>query len=90
MQATAHRAFKFCKQYKRKTEFRRLCGIIRNHLANLIKYRDQPDQPDLSSPDSLQLYLRFDQLKIAAELELWQVGNSHFSLHLQGVCFILY
>ncbi|KAK2416284.1 eukaryotic translation initiation factor 3 subunit A [Trifolium repens] len=69
---TAHRAFEFCKQYKRKTEFRRLCGIIRNHLANLIKYRDQPDRPDLSSPESLQLYLRFNQLKISAELELWQ------------------
>ncbi|KAJ4982275.1 hypothetical protein NE237_033112 [Protea cynaroides] len=71
---TAHRAFQFCKQYKRTTEFRRLCEIIRNHLANLNKYRDQRDRPDLSSPESLQLYLdtRFDQLKIANELQLWQ------------------
>eukprot|EP00262_Sarcandra_glabra_P011006 TRINITY_DN2670_c0_g1_i1.p1 TRINITY_DN2670_c0_g1~~TRINITY_DN2670_c0_g1_i1.p1 ORF type:complete len:1017 (-),score=219.66 TRINITY_DN2670_c0_g1_i1:176-3064(-) len=71
---TAHRAFQFCKQYKRTTEFRRLCEIIRNHLANLNKYRDQRDRPDLSAPESLQLYLdtRFDQLKIATELELWQ------------------
>ncbi|XP_043693995.1 eukaryotic translation initiation factor 3 subunit A-like [Telopea speciosissima] len=71
---TAHRAFQFCKQYKRTTEFRRLCEIIRNHLANLNKYRDQRDRPDLSSPESLQLYLdtRFEQLKIATELELWQ------------------
>ncbi|CAJ2642516.1 unnamed protein product [Trifolium pratense] len=58
-----------------------------HHLANLIKYRDQPDRPDLSAPQSLQLYLRFDQLIIAAEFELWQVGNFHFSLHIQGVCF---
>lgn len=72
---TAHRAFQFCKQYKRTTEFRRLCEIIRNHLANLNKYRDQRDRPDLSVPESLQLYLdtRFEQLKIATELELWQV-----------------
>lgn len=72
---TAHRAFQFCKQYKRTTEFRRLCEIIRNHLANLNKYRDQRDRPDLSAPESLQLYLdtRFEQLKIATELELWQV-----------------
>ncbi|KAJ8627303.1 hypothetical protein MRB53_020610 [Persea americana] len=71
---TAHRAFQFCKQYRRTTEFRRLCEIIRNHLANLNKYRDQRDRPDLSAPESLQLYLdtRFEQLKIATELELWQ------------------
>ncbi|XP_024028195.1 eukaryotic translation initiation factor 3 subunit A [Morus notabilis] len=74
---TAHRAFQFCKQYKRTTEFRRLCEIIRNHLANLNKYRDQRDRPDLSAPESLQLYLdtRFEQLKIATELELWQMAN---------------
>ncbi|KAL8529031.1 hypothetical protein ACS0TY_006483 [Phlomoides rotata] len=71
---TAHRAFQFCKQYKRATEFRRLCEIIRNHLANLNKYRDQRDRPDLTAPESLQLYLdtRFEQLKVATELELWQ------------------
>ncbi|KAL1833496.1 hypothetical protein ACET3Z_003147 [Daucus carota] len=71
---TAHRAFQFCKQYKRTTEFRRLCEIIRNHLANLNKYRDQRDRPDLSAPESMQFYLdtRFEQLKIATELELWQ------------------
>nr|KJB26358.1 hypothetical protein B456_004G238100 [Gossypium raimondii] len=71
---TAHRAFQFCKQYKRTTEFRRLCEIIRNHLANLNKYKDQRDRPDLSAPESLQLYLdtRFEQLKIATELGLWQ------------------
>eukprot|EP00252_Welwitschia_mirabilis_P011385 TRINITY_DN2560_c0_g2_i1.p1 TRINITY_DN2560_c0_g2~~TRINITY_DN2560_c0_g2_i1.p1 ORF type:complete len:988 (-),score=247.89 TRINITY_DN2560_c0_g2_i1:58-3021(-) len=71
---TAHRAFQFCVQYKRTTEFRRLCEIIRNHLVNLNKYRDQRDRPDLSLPESLQLYLdtRFEQLKVATELELWQ------------------
>ncbi|KAG9160131.1 hypothetical protein Leryth_015016 [Lithospermum erythrorhizon] len=70
----AHRAFQFCKEYKRTTEFRRLCEIIRNHLANLNKYRDQRDRPDLTAPESLQLYLdtRVEQLKIATELELWQ------------------
>ncbi|KAL8151958.1 hypothetical protein V2J09_021766 [Rumex salicifolius] len=71
---TAHRAFQFCKQYKRTTEFRRLCEIIRNHLYNLNKYKDQRDRPDLSAPESLQLYVdtRFEQLKVATELELWQ------------------
>ncbi|CAM0944423.1 unnamed protein product [Alopecurus aequalis] len=70
----AHKAFQFCKQYKRSTEFRRLCEIIRNHLANLNKYRDQRDRPDLTVPESCQLYLdtRVEQLKIATELSLWQ------------------
>ena len=35
---TAARAFQFCLTYKRTTEFRRLCDILRNHLANLNKY----------------------------------------------------
>ncbi|KAI5067945.1 hypothetical protein GOP47_0016290 [Adiantum capillus-veneris] len=71
---TAHRAFQFCLQYKRTTEFRRLCEILRNHLINLNKYRDQRDRPDLTLPESLQFYLdtRFEQLKVATELELWQ------------------
>jgi translation initiation factor 3 subunit A len=71
---TAHRAFQFCKQYKRTTEFRRLCEIIRNHLVNLNKYRDQRDRPDLTAPESMHFYLdtRFEQLKVATELELWQ------------------
>ncbi|KAL5719409.1 Eukaryotic translation initiation factor 3 subunit A [Ranunculus cassubicifolius] len=71
---TAHRAFQFCKQYKRTTEFRRLCEIIRNHLANLNKFKDQRDRPELSAPETLQLYLdtRFEQLKVATELALWQ------------------
>lgn len=34
---TAARAFQFCLAYKRTTEFRRLCDILRNHLANLNK-----------------------------------------------------
>ncbi len=33
----ANRAFQFCLHYKRTTEFRRLCDILRNHLSNLIK-----------------------------------------------------
>ena len=71
---TAHKAFQFCKQYKRTTEFRRVCETIRGHLSNLSKYKDQRDRPDLTQPDTLQLYLetRFEQLKVATEMELWQ------------------
>jgi translation initiation factor 3 subunit A len=71
---TANRAFAFCVTHKRTTEFRRLCEILRNHLSNLMKYRDQRDRPDLTLPETQQYYLetRFEQLKAAAQLELWQ------------------
>jgi len=71
---TAQRAFQFCLQYKRTTEFRRLCDILRNHLTNLNKYREQRDRPDITQPETLQLYLetRFEQLKAACDLEMWQ------------------
>ncbi|RZC79345.1 hypothetical protein C5167_003543, partial [Papaver somniferum] len=50
----------------------RLREITRNHLANLNKYKDQRDRPDLLLPESLQLYqdTRFEQLKVATELDL--------------------
>ena len=35
----AKRAFGFCVAYKRTTEFRRLCDILRNHLGTLISIR---------------------------------------------------
>ncbi|CAI9107641.1 OLC1v1007043C1 [Oldenlandia corymbosa var. corymbosa] len=76
--ATARRAFQFCRQHNRTAEFRRLCETIRNHLANFVKYsEDQKDNrhwPDVSLPETLQLYLntRFEQLNVATELHLWQ------------------
>lgn len=33
----ASKAFNFCLQYKRTTEFKRLCDILRQHLTNLVK-----------------------------------------------------
>lgn len=40
----------------------------------VCRYRDQRDRPDLGNPESMQLYLetRFEQLKVACDLELWQ------------------
>lgn len=67
---TACKAFGFCLTYKRHTEFRRLCDILRQHLANINKYREQRD---ITQPESLNLFLetRFEQLKTACELEMW-------------------
>jgi translation initiation factor 3 subunit A len=36
--AAAVGALKFCRNYKRRTEFRRLCDMLRMHLGNLQKY----------------------------------------------------
>lgn len=36
--STAIGALEFCAEYKRRTEFRRLCDLMRTHLQNLQKY----------------------------------------------------
>ncbi|KAK8158320.1 hypothetical protein BC567DRAFT_244652 [Phyllosticta citribraziliensis] len=73
-QTTAHQAFQFCSKYGRKTEFRRLCELLRNHLQNAAKFSSQMHAINLSDPDTLQRHLdtRFQQLNVAVELELWQ------------------
>lgn len=73
-QMIANQAFQFCLKYKRKTEFRRLCDLLRNHLATAAKYQHQTHAVNLSDPDTLQRHLdtRFVQLNAAADLELWQ------------------
>ncbi|CAG8551320.1 13494_t:CDS:2 [Acaulospora morrowiae] len=73
-QQTAHQAFQFCLKYTRKTEFRRLCDLLRNHLQNITKYAHQQYSINLNEPETLQRHLdtRFYQLNAAVELELWQ------------------
>jgi translation initiation factor 3 subunit A len=72
--AVTLKAFQFCLTYERKTEFRRLCEILRNHFLNVAKYSHQPHAVNLNDPETLQQYLesRFAQLNAAVELELWQ------------------
>jgi len=67
-------AFKFCLKHKRTTEFRRVCDLLRSHLNNMIKYKDMRDRPDLTLPETQNLYMevRFEQLKAATTLEMWQ------------------
>lgn len=73
-QSTALQAFQFCLKYARKTEFRRLCELLRTHVQNATKYATQMHAINLNDPDTLQRHLdtRFQQLNVAVELELWQ------------------
>lgn len=68
------RAFNFVRVYQRKAEFRRLCEILRHHLGLIVRFPTQLNGVLLSSPEShqIQLDIRFGQLNLATELELWQ------------------
>ncbi|KAK9368946.1 hypothetical protein V1509DRAFT_621995 [Lipomyces kononenkoae] len=73
-QGIAIQAFQFCLKYSRKTEFRRLCELLRNHLQSASKNTSQVHAINLNDPDTLQRHLdtRFAQLNAADELDLWQ------------------
>ena len=73
-QQIANQALKFCLQYERKTEFRRLCEVLRQHLQNVARYSHHAHAINLTDQDTLQRHLdtRFAQLNSAVELELWQ------------------
>ncbi len=78
--AITQKAFSFCFKYGRKTEFRRLCELLRNHVQNATQQRSTAGQQanlnliDLNDPNTLQRYLgtRFSQLNFSVKLELWQ------------------
>lgn len=73
-QQVADEALHFCLQHQRKTEFRRLCEVLRQHLQSVARSAHHTNAIDFSDPDTLQRHLdtRFTQLNIAVELELWQ------------------
>lgn len=74
-QQIAERAFNFCKQHQRKSDFRRLCEQrLRKDLQNASKYSHQAHSINLADPETLSRHLstRFLQLETAVELELWQ------------------
>jgi translation initiation factor 3 subunit A len=73
-QSVAMQVFAFCQKFARKTEFRRLCELLRNHVQTAAKYSTMMHAINLNDPDTLQRHLetRFQQLNVAVELELWQ------------------
>ncbi|KAL4402704.1 eukaryotic translation initiation factor 3 subunit A [Malassezia pachydermatis] len=73
-QQVADQALHFCLQHQRKTEFRRLCEVLRQHLQSVARSAHHTNAIDFSDADTLQRHLdtRFTQLNHAVELELWQ------------------
>jgi len=72
-QMVANHAFSFCLKYQRKTEFRRLCELLRGHVTTAQRYSHQANMVNLNEPDTLQRHIdtRFVQLNAATDLELW-------------------
>lgn len=69
------KAFSFCRQYSRKSEFRRMSEMVRYHLALTVRYPSQLNAVQLTTSSesyNLALELRFCQLALATDLELWQ------------------
>ena len=74
---TCEKAFKFCLDYERKLEFRRLCEMLRQHFSNLQRMtRTTPRIGWEWTNESIELHLhtRFVQLEVATGLELWNEG----------------
>ncbi|TKS85303.1 Eukaryotic translation initiation factor 3 subunit A [Collichthys lucidus] len=70
----AQQAFKFCLQYTRKAEFRKLCDNLRMHLGQIQRHHNQSTAINLNNPESQSMHLetRLVQLDSAISMELWQ------------------
>jgi len=76
---TCRKAFKFCLDFKRSLEFRRLCEMLRNQLINLQKTPPATARNRVIwewTPEAVEFHLntRFAQLEVATSLELWNEG----------------
>ncbi|XP_022672097.1 eukaryotic translation initiation factor 3 subunit A-like isoform X2 [Varroa destructor] len=70
----AQAAFRFCVNYARKTEFRKLCDNLRGHLAHIHRFPQQATAINLQAAETQQMHLetRLTQLDMAIKMELWQ------------------
>jgi translation initiation factor 3 subunit A len=73
-QEVAQMGFRFCQQYNRRPEFRKLCDTIRTHFTQSQKYSQQMYSVNFQLPETQALHLetRLLQLDTAIAMELWQ------------------
>jgi translation initiation factor 3 subunit A len=62
-QVIAQKAFVYCEENHRRTEFRKLCELLRTH-SNGLQYGE--------TSTSLHIATKFKQLNVGCTLELWQ------------------
>jgi len=79
--STSQKAFAFCQRFDRKTELRRLCETLRQHLSNLQRAAATNNTNRLRgwegwTQEGVEMHLttRFAQLEVASALELWTEG----------------
>lgn len=80
--AVINQCFKFCEQFNRKHEFRRISDLVRYHLQSINQYANMQNvnavnaanQVNLSNVHTFDrfLQLRFNGLNIAMKMELYQ------------------
>ncbi|CAK8675557.1 unnamed protein product [Clavelina lepadiformis] len=85
----AQQAFKFCLNYERRTEFRKLCDNLRNHVKLSEQRHGTQFSVNLTNPETQALHLetRIAQLDAAIQIELWQeafkaVEDIHYLMSL--------
>lgn len=84
----ARKSLHFCQKYHLKTEFHKLCHVLRVHLGYLYKQTSQI-LSNVNNTETLMLYLETEtiELEIALDLELWQevykaIENLHFLIEI--------
>lgn len=70
-------AFAFCRENRRKAEFKRLCDSVRGYLQTLIKTEKKTNfqnKVQISRPEVLKnlIQIRINLLDSATQLEQWQ------------------
>merc|ERR1711970_410989 len=66
----AQQAFRFCLKYQRKTEFRKLCDKLRNHLELVVKQTTSPLTINLNNADTQQMNLDTRLVQLDAAIQM--------------------
>jgi translation initiation factor 3 subunit A len=65
------KAFAFCREFNRTTEFRKLCGQLRQHLKQWRVAQEGGGERWVQETMELHMDTRFRQLETCGEFEMW-------------------